>query len=88
MLQSEMVGKNVWKLRLLLKSIKISRNLYLFPITYFGLSRNSFVFFNTKNGQKLKILTYNESTDIVYKLFFIFYLHSINHKIILNKSRA
>ena len=53
----------LFKLRILLKSIEIFRNWYLYPLVYFNLTNKPFVIFETKNGLKMKIRT--KSTDLM-----------------------
>ncbi|SVA84980.1 uncharacterized protein METZ01_LOCUS137834, partial [marine metagenome] len=53
----------LFKLRILLKSIEIFRNWYLYPLVYFNLTNKPFVIFETKTGLKLKIRT--KSTDLM-----------------------
>lgn len=59
-----MCGKTLWKIRLLLKAIKIMRNWYLYPAVYFKLTKKPKVIFETKNGIKLYIRTNPASSDI------------------------
>ncbi len=54
---------SLFKLRILLKSIEIFRNWYLYPLVYFNLTNKPFVIFETKTGLKLKIRT--KSTDLM-----------------------
>ena len=53
----------LFKLRILLKSIEIFRNWYLYPLVYFNLTSKPFVIFETKTDLKLKIRT--KSTDLM-----------------------
>ena len=41
------------KIRIFLKAVKILENWYLFPITYFKLTKKEAVIFETKKGTKL-----------------------------------
>ena len=51
------------KLRLLLKTIKILRNWWLFPIVYLKLLKRPTVIFETKTGFKIMLRT--DSTDLM-----------------------
>ena len=53
----------LFKLRILLKSIEIFRNWYLYPLVYFNLTSKPFVIFETRTDLKLKIRT--KSTDLM-----------------------
>jgi len=51
------------KIKLFLKSIKILKNWYMFPLVYFSLIKNEFVIFKTRNGINIKLRT--DSTDLM-----------------------
>lgn len=51
------------KITLLLKSIKILKNWYMYPLVYFSLIKNETVVFETRNGIKIKLRT--DSTDLM-----------------------
>ena len=51
------------KVRILVKSMNILKNWYLYPIVYFNLTGKSHVIFETRSGLKLKIRV--KSTDLM-----------------------
>jgi len=51
------------KIRIFLKSIKIFKNWYLYPIVYFGLTKKKYVIFETKENIKIKLRV--QSTDLM-----------------------
>jgi len=51
------------KLKLFLRSIKILKNWYYYPLIHFKLIKKPYIFLKTKNGLELKIRT-SPSTDI------------------------
>lgn len=58
-----MINHFFQKIKLLLKSTKILKNWYMFPLVYFSLIQKEYVIFETKNGIKIKIRT--NSTDLM-----------------------
>ena len=51
-----------YKLKILLESIKLLKNWYLFPLVYFNVIKKDHVIFKTRDGFQIKIRT--KSSDI------------------------
>lgn len=51
------------KIMVMLKTIRLFKNWYLYPVVYFGLSKKMFVVFKTRSGLKLKLRV--NSTDLM-----------------------
>tara|TARA_B110000438_G_scaffold303743_1_gene366929 strand:- start:4106 stop:4891 length:786 start_codon:yes stop_codon:yes gene_type:complete len=56
------MGNFLFKLKILIKAIQNLNNWYIFPLLYFGLIKNDYVWFNTKSGIKIKLRS--NSTDL------------------------
>ena len=56
------MGNFLYKLKMMFKAIQNLKNWHVFPLTYFGLIKNEYIWFNTKSGLKLKIRI--NSTDL------------------------
>lgn len=59
-----MFRKYIWKLKLLIKSIKILKNWAIYPQVYFKKKSNQYVIFKTRDNFKFKIRTNEVSSDI------------------------
>lgn len=70
------MGNFLFKLKILVKAIQNLKNWYVFPLAYFGLIKNEYVWFKTKSGLKIKIRT--NSTDL--DTFSLIWLSKEYHK--------
>jgi len=58
------MNKNILqKIKIIIKTIRVFKNWYLYPIVYFKLTKNDYVIFETKNNLKIKIRV--NSTDLM-----------------------
>ena len=58
-----MVSDFFSKVRILVRSWKILKNWYLYPLVYFKLTKKDYVIFETRSGLKIKIRV--NSTDLM-----------------------